>query len=162
MSPKIRVLSKYEAIKFNPARNSGIIRVLEPFEDFYSVNGDFKEAHVVQFHDALPSPNLPSNTVYFNEKMADDLILAFQQMKDCELVVFHCHAGISRSPAIALSFAWFMKDADMVDYIKTLKIVPNALVMAIMAKKIGVWEENKEFILHYVPDSKLERVLANI
>lgn len=159
---KVYILSRDEAIKFRTVKNSGVIRVLEPDEEYYELMGAFKMTYPMRFHDVTPSPHLPFNIVYFNDNMADDLLEIFEAMKDYNEVVFHCHAGISRSPAVALSYSWFLGDKELEDAIKSKKIVPNPLVMAIMAKKLGVWEEKKDYILRFAPDEKGERILQNL
>lgn len=159
---KVYILSRDEAIKFRTVKNSGVIRVLEPDEEYYELMGAFAMTYPMRFHDVTPSPHLPSNIVYFNNDMAEDLLLIFKEMKKFKEVVFHCHAGISRSPALALSYSWFIGDTDLENDIKSRRIVPNPLVMAIMAKKLGVWEEKKDYILRYAPDTKGERLLETI
>lgn len=52
-------------------------------------------------------------------------------------MIVHCHAGVSRSSAIAISFAWFNNDTKMFnETMNSKKYVPNAKVMELMAKEI--------------------------
>lgn len=154
---KITIMSLKQAIKYQPPINEtcSIIRVLEPNVSNESLQhtDQFKEVLELQFHDLEESPYLPSNTRLFNKQDAELLVSFFERNRNIDSIIVHCHAGVSRSPAIALGLSWYLRNQQLEQAVMDSgKYVPNPLVMRILAETIGVYDEKQEFINNYLSD----------
>lgn len=110
---KVKFISKAMAEKIVPSDDMALISIREPAE-WVSLHRDWKNVLEVEFHDADPNPNpLEPQTnfgieyddvVYFDDGMADDVMRFVNDLpKNVVHLIVHCHAGISRSAAVAKS-----------------------------------------------------------
>ena len=153
------ILSKDEAIKYKPRGKAVVIRMLEPEEAYVSLKGNYVRKLCLPVHDITPSINNPSNFVLFSSEHAQTLVQFFKEInevKDLEEVVIHCHAGISRSSAVAIAFAWFTHNKTLEDDILTSRrYAPNPHILACMAKALGISKE-KESVIQRFQDDEIE------
>lgn len=128
---KTTILNHEEIVSYQTTKKSVLIRIGDTKQEFLKIqNSDmYKEILEFEFHDLEYKVGLPSNTVFFNDEMAIRLHEFFKRNKDCHLVV-HCHAGISRSVAIAICYHWFHNTDDEVEnMIKSKRFIPNYEVL---------------------------------
>lgn len=130
--------------------NAVMIRIGDELNEYHlpKINESlYKEVHTFQFYDIVPKPGLPSNWNYFNKTDGERLLSIFESLEGngIEEVIVHCFAGVSRSPAVAISLAWHLKQEESIPEILKLA-VPNKQVLKVMAKLIGVYNENRDFI----------------
>ena len=75
----------------------------------------------------------------FDESVAKDIVSLVDGMKndDKELLIIHCHAGISRSAAIGSTIAFHLR-LDSNDFIDmNPNVDPNKHIMSVMLKELG-------------------------
>lgn len=159
---KINVLDYSTCSKYQPhTKNAIMIRIGDELNENHlpQINEDlYKEIHLFQFYDVVPQANLPSNWNYFNKDDGERLLSIFASLesKGIKEVIVHCFAGVSRSPAVAISLAWYLNQSED-SIMKLLKhAVPNEQVLVVMAKLLGIYEEKKEFIRTYTLFEDLE------
>lgn len=131
---KIYILSREQAAIFKPTGKTSMIRILEPEGDDLEIRHakEFYKIKEVRFHD-IKREIEEEGVVSFNKEMGRDLRDFFEEILGSDTVVFHCHAGISRSSAVALSFARFNGNKSMERAIlKSEKYLPNDFVLEIM------------------------------
>lgn len=88
---------------------------------------DVPALHLV-FHD-LDSPY--HKVPLFNEEQASQIWTFVSSLKDIELLIIHCDAGISRSPAVAAAIA-FSRGENPGNYFN--RYLPNRWVYRVMLK----------------------------
>ncbi|GAB6454465.1 tyrosine phosphatase family protein [Bacillus luti] len=151
---EIIILSQEQAIHFRPVKDNKtvLIRIHDPnetvktpvFEDL------FEDIIHFSFHDVVPKDYLPRNIKYFELSDADRIISFVKEYIDAHTIVIHCHAGISRSPALAIGIAWIMKnDYLQNEILESGKYIPNPHVLNVMAEALGVRETKKNIISQY-------------
>lgn len=153
------ILSKDKAIKYEPRGKAVVIRMLEPEEGPVSLKGNYARKLCIPVHDITPSINNPSNFVLFSSEHAQAIVQFFRdikEVKDLEEVVIHCHAGISRSSAVAIAFAWFTQNKALEnDILTSRRYAPNPHILACMAKELGISKE-KESVIQRFQDDEIE------
>lgn len=150
---KITVIDCYQSPKYKPDGKALMIRIGDELNEYHlpKINQNLYESvHEFQFYDVIPKPGLPSNWNYFNKTDGERVLSIFKTLKEKNIdeVIIHCFAGVSRSPAIAISLAWFLnQEGDIKDLLK--HAVPNKQVLKIMAKLLGIYNEKKDFINNF-------------
>ncbi|KZD71157.1 dual specificity protein phosphatase family protein [Bacillus cereus] len=148
------ILSQEQAIHFRPVKGNKtvLIRIHDPNEIVKTPVFEelFDDIVHLTFHDVVPKEYLPSNIKYFELSHADRVISFVNDYIDAHTIVIHCHAGISRSPALAIGIAWIIKN----DYLQNKilesgKYIPNPHVLNVMAEALGVRETKKNIISKY-------------
>lgn len=155
-----------QANLYIPKGDSAIIRITDGGFDFDKLPHNYNHKLELSFYDIEPRVGLPSNWNWFNKKDGEKVIKFFKQISDCDELVIHCHAGVSRSPAIALSYGWFTGDENIAKQIKNGNFLPNRHVLEVMSRLI--FEDKrvarlkfKEIVQHYknlVESSKNEEI----
>lgn len=133
---KVTVLSMSNARLYEPSENSAIIRITDGGYDLDELNHSYKYELILSFYDIEPRVGLPTNWNWFNRNDGEKAIEFFNQISDCEELVIHCHAGVSRSPAIALGYGWFTNNEELVNQILNGSYLPNKQVLEIMSRLI--------------------------
>lgn len=153
------ILSEDRAMKYQPTGKAVVIRMLEPEEEYKPLSGCYAKELCIPVHDITPSPYNPSNFILFSSKHVKQLISFFREItkdQDLEELIIHCHAGISRSAAVAISYAWFIGDSALENNILTSrKYVPNPHILTCMANEMEIAKE-KENILQRFLDDEIE------
>lgn len=133
---KVSVLSMSHARYYTPQGKAAIIRVYDGGCELCSLDYPYDYVLTMNFYDIEPRVGLPSNWNWFNMSDGNVLLDYFNTIKDCDELVVHCYAGVSRSPAIALAYGWFTGDDELVENIKNGKYIPNMQVLNIMSRLI--------------------------
>lgn len=147
---KIKVIDCSTSRHYKPTGKAVMIRIGDELNEYHLPKIDsslYKEVHEFQFYDLVPRPGLPSNWNYFNKTDGMRMLSIFERLEKqgIEEVVVHCFAGVSRSPAVAISLAWYLNQEESIE--ELLKCaVPNKQVLKIMAKLLGNYNEKKDFI----------------
>jgi predicted protein tyrosine phosphatase len=149
------ILTKDKAIAFKPKKNTALIRLVEPREDDYELSGSYAKELVIKVDDIVPSNRWPKEFVVFSEEHAKELLSYFKELDSYDHLVIHCHAGMSRSPAVALTYAWYSQDSQLENTILNGKYTPNPHILSCMAKELGIAEIKKDIILKYTDDEEL-------
>ncbi|EIX1108599.1 dual specificity protein phosphatase family protein, partial [Listeria monocytogenes] len=69
----------------------------------------------------------------FNEVHRDLIYNFVDEHPDFTQIVVHCHAGVSRSSAVAMAIAEHLRDTDTYEKLQVIKrYLPNPRVLAIM------------------------------
>ncbi|MEQ6355192.1 hypothetical protein ABNX05_11235 [Lysinibacillus sp. M3] len=138
-----------EAANYIPKGIASIIRIVDGGYKLDDLKYPYKNVLTISFYDIEPRVGLPSNWNYFTKSDGLTILNVFESIQDSDELVIHCHAGISRSPAIALSYAWYSNDLELENDILSGKYVPNAHVLKIMSKLLGMYEDKKKIINSY-------------
>ena len=133
---KVTVLSMSHARQYVPQGKAAIIRVYDGGCELCPLDYQYEYVLTINFYDIEPRVGLPSNWNWFNKDDGETLLNYFKAIKECDELVIHCYAGMSRSPAIALTYGWFTGDEELVDRIKNGKYIPNMQVLNIMSRSI--------------------------
>lgn len=144
---KITILSKDKVVHYQPSEKSFLIRIGDTPSEFEDISANYEDVLTLCFYDIYPKPAIPLNWNAFSKKEAISVIEFFNKIetqKNASELVIHCHAGISRSPAIALSYAWFVGSEALQNDIMLGKHIPNGHVLNVMANALNVSS------LHYV------------
>lgn len=134
---KVTVLSMSQTKFYEPDQKAAIIRVHDGGYNLDSIQGHYGNVLTMSFYDIVPKAGLPVNWNYFNMDDGENLLKFFQNLSEGfnELVI-HCHAGVSRSPAIAIAYGWFAGDNRIIEQIKQGNYIPNSQVLHIMSRMI--------------------------
>lgn len=146
---KVSILSMSEVNNYVPEGKASIIRIEDGGYTLAPLKYPYTNVLSMSFYDIEPKPYLPSNWNYFTKSEGFTLLNAFETIQGSDELIIHCHAGISRSPAIALSYAWYSNDLELENSILNGKYLPNAQVMRVMAKLLGIYEDKKQMIAKY-------------
>lgn len=119
-----------------PQGKAAIIRITDGGTELPALNHVYDYVSIMSFYDIEPRAGLPSNWNWFNMKDGDVLIRTFKEIASCDELVIHCHAGVSRSPAIALAYGWYTNDEALIETIKNGNYIPNRQVLNIMSRLI--------------------------
>lgn len=133
---KVTILNGYEVVRYFPKGKASIIRICDLWDELVPLKFPYDKVLTMQFYDIEPSEKIPVNWNYFSEFDGRVVMKMFESIEHDEELVIHCHAGISRSPAVALSFAWFMKDEQLEKQVLEGKYIPNKQVLRVMSKLI--------------------------
>lgn len=133
---KITILSMGHAKVYKPKENSVIIRIADGGYELDELEHLYNHELILSFYDIEPRAGLPTNWNWFNKTDGEKVINFFKQIEGCNELVIHCHAGISRSPALALSYGWYKDNNDIVNQILNGNYLPNNQVLEIMSRLI--------------------------
>lgn len=156
---EIKIMSYEAVLHYQPPahRTCSIIRILEPNEkqENLKYKERYKEILELHFHDVVESIGLPSDIRLFGSEEAKRVLEFFQNNRDIDILVIHCHAGISRSPAVALGMTWYLDDQEQEKaIIESDKYIQNQLVLKELAKALGKYEDKKDLIERLIPDDE--------
>ncbi|MEK3955807.1 hypothetical protein [Psychrobacillus sp. FSL K6-1464] len=142
----VKVLSMSRANLYRTVKKACIIRIGDMESDFRPLEQEYVKECTLCFYDVEPSTTLPSNWNWFNKEQGEKVLTFFKSFNNEEELIIHCHAGVSRSPAIALSYAWYVNDLILEKAILEGKYAPNAQVLKVMGKLLGVYKDKKDYI----------------
>lgn len=108
---KVKFISKAAAEQIIPSDNMALISIREPAE-WVSLSPKWKNVLEAEFHDVDPNPEPGTpltnfgidydDLVNFNPLHAEAILNWVREMRpNVEQLIVHCHAGISRSAAVA-------------------------------------------------------------
>jgi predicted protein tyrosine phosphatase len=98
--PKFVVLSREDAERYEPGESEVCISIADPNADPARLSGDFTAVLRLNFTDIIERGE-PSD-VLFSEHHARAIREFIDSWPDAARIVVHCHAGMSRSPGVAL------------------------------------------------------------
>jgi predicted protein tyrosine phosphatase len=103
------ILSENSARLYVPARRAVCISVTDPGKPTALLSDRFLAVLRLAFTDIAEVAEHPWHVV-FTPQHAEEIVHFVQKWRDVDCVVIHCHAGLSRSPAIAMGlcdvFSW--------------------------------------------------------
>lgn len=133
---KITVLGCSEARGYEPSQRAAIIRIGDTIEEVSTeLAGDFEKEYRFGFHDLTRiSANTPSNWKIFSMPDGKQMLNTFEEITSLKVdeVVVHCHAGISRSPAIAIALGIYLGQSGIIQEVFKKPIIPNERVLNVM------------------------------
>lgn len=137
------ILSEIEAMFFEPpiSEKSALVRITGFNEAFPPMlhYSEFDWRCHFKFDDITEDSPMCYTEKLFDDEMANQLISFFKKIGCCDNFVVHCQAGISRSSAIAASYALYLKDIEGYNRImNNTKYYPNPTVLRIMKKNLGL------------------------
>lgn len=144
---KITILSCYQAEKYTASNKSAIIRIGDTKEelDNLKLQHEFDKELRLHFYDIYPSHRIPDNFNEFKKVNYDKLIQFFDEIigSDIEELVIHCHAGISRSPAIGLMYCFYVRDYELMYKFMSQRVyIPNGFMLKLISEKMEL-EDNR-------------------
>jgi predicted protein tyrosine phosphatase len=98
--PKFLVLSREEAERYEPGEREICISIADPDADPARISSQFAAVLRLNFTD-ITELGEPSD-VLFSEDHARAIRKFIDAWPDATRIVVHCHAGMSRSPGVAL------------------------------------------------------------
>lgn len=98
--PEFVVLSREDAERYEPRGREICISIADPDADPAQVSDDFAAVLRLNFTDIVEQED-PSD-VLFSEDHARAIREFLDRWPEATRIVVHCHAGISRSPGVAL------------------------------------------------------------
>jgi len=159
LSVKVSILSMSESTMHEPKGKTAIIRIKDGGYELSEISHRYEKELIMSFYDIEPRQGLPLNWNYFNRTDGEKLVQFFNELDNFDELVIHCHAGISRSPAVAISYAWFSRNNELLEDIKNGKYIPNMQVLNIMSRMI--FEDRKIARVKYAEISSYYGGLIN-
>jgi predicted protein tyrosine phosphatase len=98
--PEFVVLSREEAERYEPGAREICISIADPDTDPARLSRRFAAVLRLNFTDIV-EPEDPSDVI-FSDDHARAILDFIDSWPDAARIVVHCHAGMSRSPAVAL------------------------------------------------------------
>ncbi|MEA2762819.1 MAG: hypothetical protein QOD47_2103 [Gemmatimonadaceae bacterium] len=98
--PQFVVLSRQDAEQYEPREKEICISIADPDVDPADVSSDFAAVLRLNFTDVLEAED--ASDVLFSEDHVRAILEFIDAWPDARRIVVHCHAGISRSPGVAL------------------------------------------------------------
>jgi predicted protein tyrosine phosphatase len=98
--PEFVVLSREDAERYEPREREICISIADPDADPAQLSNDFTAVLRLSFTDIIEQGE-PSD-VLFSEDHARTIREFIDAWPDATRIVVHCHAGVSRSPGVAL------------------------------------------------------------
>ena len=102
--PDIIVLSLPRAAEYEPSRREICISITDPKSEPAELSAQFADVLRLAFSDIVEPTGLPSHQLFAAEH-ATAIIEFLDRWPDVDRIVIHCHAGLSRSPGVALAIA---------------------------------------------------------
>ena len=104
----IKVLSKVAVEGQDFGRNAFVISIVSPGNEHPKFTSEFLLR--CQFNDVREDLMIDSGiTSAMNKGMAEHIVDVAMEHRDVETWIIHCEAGISRSPAVAIGLARYLK-----------------------------------------------------
>lgn len=148
MLQDVFVMDRKKANLYIPPRNSALIAIIETGEAHLPISHLYKKYLPLVFHDVIKSKSNKGSEVtspkilYFDETLALNVHRFFLEIPRDATLVIHCHAGISRSAAIALSYAWFTNNSKLeAEILYSERYLPNKDVLNQMAKQLNIQKD---------------------
>ena len=146
---KITVLSVNELLEYIPQKYSILIRLESSVDDF-SFEKYYKDILLIDVLDITKKIN--EEDKIFTKEHSEDIYNFVNKHLNCDEIVVHCHAGLSRSPAVAISILNYLgRREEALKYIFNHRAMPNRLIMETM--------NDREFFMDFVETLK-ERKLT--
>lgn len=145
---RLSVLNQSQASAYTPQGKSAIIRISDSVDSLPELDYPYDMVLSMGFYDIKYARRMPVNWNMFSNHDASMIVDFFDrlsQLKYDELVI-HCGAGVSRSPAVAIAWAWYTEDDAVLDAIMKAPVAPNTLVLKKLAQKMGIYQEKKKWI----------------
>lgn len=141
----IKIMSRVGALNHEPKENSFIIRVADNVADHHDLPATYKGELRLGFYDVVSVQGLPSNWHAFSVEDADQVLAFFDEVDkaNAEELIIHCHQGISRSAAIAVSYGYIHKDKELLEAIENGPYVPNIRVITSILNQAGIWKSHR-------------------
>lgn len=133
---KILILSEMAAIKYAKTTkvSTSIISITSTLEDdvVFEYNKNIKNIFRMKFNDVLDD-----NSDFAHPKQSDfNGLKNFIDNLDCELLIVHCFAGVSRSAAVAAAiFKYFKSNINLFEH---KDYEPNVLVYNLACKELNI------------------------
>lgn len=165
---KIQIMGHDEAVLYRPNEKTGIIRLF----DSEAILGNSTVRNEPLLHKALFASvytlvvdDLHSSaeedypgSVCFSSKEATCLLEAFQEVRHKDEVIIHCRAGVSRSAAVGILFARYLKRLDLECSIYlNHHIFPNRYILSFQ-DEMGIerWDSHHEELIERLFQQKIE------
>ncbi|PLS18870.1 hypothetical protein CVD28_00270 [Bacillus sp. M6-12] len=150
---KLEIHSFQSALRLKPNSNEKtiMIRISDPgYEKERDAELLYREQYVdvlkVSFHDLTDKqlssilerePEAPYQTI--TKEQAIEILSFIQKCKDCDKVIIHCSAGISRSSAVAIGVTRFLQDKEREKSIRDSdNYIPNETIVDRLIESIGL------------------------
>ncbi|MFE8701219.1 hypothetical protein ACFYKX_11490 [Cytobacillus sp. FJAT-54145] len=134
---KVHIFSQDACLRYQPDAQGKtvLIRVKDPNDDFplHPHQDRFSDTLHLAFHDLTQDDAdrmFPIQVNLFQDFHAQALLTFFQTHQDADTFVIHCHAGVSRSAAVGICLARFLRQPDFESHILTCgNYLPNPTVV---------------------------------
>ena len=149
---KLQILSQREAVVFKPNAqgNTVIIRIHEPYESVIPLKHEslFGDELYVFFHDVHRNVETDSDDIKAMSLLDAKRILDFAvRHREADTLVIHCHAGISRSSAVALGVSWILNLANEEERIWNDPYChPNLHILETFMKILNLHKQKKPYM----------------
>jgi hypothetical protein len=100
--PLVVVLSEHEAQLYEPSGREVCISVTGPSKRLPDLSARFLAVLRISFSDITEPIDHP-DYLLFNPQHAEEIVNFARQWAGVDCIVIHCHAGMSRSPGIAMA-----------------------------------------------------------
>ena len=147
---KITVLGVYELINYIPKENSVLIRLESSVEDL-EFEKYYKDILLIDILDITKAKEKEHENKIFTKEHSFKIYEFVDKYIDCDELVIHCHAGLSRSPAVAISILNYLgRREEALKYIFNHRAMPNRLIMETM--------NDREFFMDFIETLKERRL----
>lgn len=145
----LNILTLHESIRFEPQENEQTVLIR-----IHDIDYPVKPLlHTNKFHSILDTffsdiiREIPDEGELFTSNHAREIIQFIKDNKDADTFVVHCHGGVSRSPAVAMSISWIFDNTQMENtIINDERYYPNPYIMSVLASELGILEQKKPII----------------
>lgn len=165
---KIRIMGHDEAVMYRPNDKTGIIRLFDSeatLGDCTVRNEPLLHQDLFDFVFTLVVDDLHSSaeedypgSVLFSSNEAELLLEAFDRLGDMDEVIVHCRAGVSRSAAVGILFARYLKRLDLECSIYlNHNIFPNRHILSFQ-KEMGIspWDKKHDAVIERIFQQVIE------
>lgn len=165
---KIQIMGHDEAVMYRPKEKTGIIRLFD--SDAILGNSEVRNAPLLYHEEfnfvcTLVVDDLHSSaeedypgSVCFSSKEAKRLLEAFEELRQLDEVIVHCRAGVSRSAAVGILFARYLKRLDLECSIYlNHHIFPNRHILSFQ-DEMGIerWDSHHEELMEQLFQQNIE------
>ncbi len=128
----VYILNKYQIhkLELESFLYNVLIRITDPLGFFQRLDNknQFRDILELEFYDYDKIER--NNLKYFNIKHFTQIINFFEQHKNCDNMVIHCDAGVSRSSSIAIFWYLFKNEKEKANKIfKDSRYYPNQAIL---------------------------------
>lgn len=147
----IKILSKKQAISYSYKADMDdcvIVSITDIEEKYAKFNRTHKIKDILrlQFNDVCEEEN---KSEYMSDLDAERIVDFVERWKSkVNTIIIHCHAGISRSSAIACGISMYLNGTDIPIW-KSGNYNPNIHCYKLMLKKYGIFLSEKEIEMKY-------------
>jgi len=142
----ILIMSQKEALHYKPEvdKKTAIIRIHEPNESVLSLKheGLFEDELYVFFHDVeFRKDYYPDDIKLMSLLDVKRIVNYVLRHQNVDTLIIHCHAGVSRSSAVAMAVSWILKLPLVEETIMSDYYAPNLHVLTLFAEVLNVRKE---------------------